>query len=187
MKVFFTASIVQREELRKEYQAIINAVKKLGHELLMAGDVMNVSLEEVMNPDQKEQESYFRLWQNTINFAQIGVVEVSFPSTVHIGTEIAALVERDKPVICLHTKGRDPFFTGEFHYSRFVKLEYDTETVEDVLKWGFEEVERMMNRRFTFFVSPEIDDYLNKISRQKSLPRSEYIRNLILKDMKKSG
>lgn len=185
MNVYFTASILQREQLKNEYVAIMQAINKLGHSLITAGDVMKVSVEEVLVDDDRAQKDYFLFWQKTIQTSEVGVVEASFPSTVHIGTEISALLERGKPVICLYTRGRNPAFTGKLHSSKLIKLEYNKETIVDVLKWALEEAENMLNRRFTFFVSPEIDNHLTKISQERSLPRSDYIRNLILQDMKK--
>lgn len=185
MKVYFTAAITQREQLEGEYQSIINAIQKLNHQVVTAYDVLNQPLEEVLSSDMKMQRRYFSQWQKIIQSADASIVEVSFPSTIHIGTEIGAFIERGKPLICLYVRGRDPAFLGEFHSSKLIKLEYNIQNIDDVLRWGFEEIDRMINRRFTFFVSPDIDDHLTKVSQRRNLSRSEYIRELILKDMKR--
>lgn len=185
MRVYFTASIAQRGQLIEEYKSIIKEIVNLGHKCITAYDILNEPLEMALSLDERVQSRYYQNWRKIISQVDAGVVEVSFPSTIHIGTEISALIERGKPVICLYASMRNPSFLNEFHSSRLIKLEYSRDSIKDVLKWGFEEVERMMNRRFTFFVSPEIDTYLEKVSKEKSLPRSEYIRNLILKDMKR--
>jgi hypothetical protein len=185
MKVYFAAAISKRDELGREFAAIMKAITNLGHELLLAYDVMHDDVERILNQTTEETHVHYVKWQKTIQKADVAVVEVSFPSTVHIGVEVGALIERSKPVICLYAKGHNPVFTSEFHSSRLIKLEYSIETIEDVLRWGFEEVEGMLNRRFTFFITPEIDAYLGKMSGKKGASRSEYIRELIEKEMRK--
>lgn len=64
-----------------------------------------------------------------------------------------------------------------------IKLEYSLKVIEEALDWGLEEAEQMLNRRFTFFISPEIDTFLDKISKKSGRSRSEYIRELIEEKM----
>ena len=45
MKVYFTASIYQRDQLKKEYEAIIEAIEKLGHTMCTSFDVVKQSLD----------------------------------------------------------------------------------------------------------------------------------------------
>jgi hypothetical protein len=184
MKVYFTASITYRNKYINEYSSIIKVIKELGHEYLEAYDVLNRKLSQVLKTDADLQQSYYKKWQRTIAKADIAIVEASFPSTVHIGFEIAHLLERGKPTIILYTKGNNPTLASEYHSQRAIKLEYSVDTLKDDLKWGLEEAEQMLNRRFTFFISPNIDAFLNKIMKQKGLSKSEYIRELIEKNMK---
>ena len=111
-------------------------------------------------------------------------VETSFPSTVNIGTEIGYFVKQGKPVVCLYENGRQSVFTSEVLSNRLIEGEYNEDDLEKVLEWGLKEAEQMLNRRFTMFITPEIDCYLNEISKQGG-SRSEFIRNLIRKKMEK--
>lgn len=162
----------------------MKAIEDCGHEVLTSFDVLKEKLEVVVGKTVEKHEQFYQTWMKTVGEAKVGVVEVSFPSTVHIGIEIGGLIERGKPVICLYQKGRNPTFVEDFHSPRLIKLEYTKENAREVLEWAFEEVEQMLNRRFTFFIPPEIDTYLNKIADVDDTSRSEYVRNLITKDMK---
>lgn len=183
MKVYFTAAIYQREKLEEEYRAIIKAIQDCGHDVLTSFNIMEEKLDRVLSISKVDHEVYFGTWSKVIKQADVAVVEVSFPSTVHIGMEIGGLIERGKPVICLYQQGRNPTFVEDFHSPRLLKLEYTKDDVKEVLEWVFEEVEQLLNRRFTFFIPPEIDAYLNKMADADDTSRSEYIRNLISKDM----
>lgn len=111
--------------------------------------------------------------------------EGSFPSSIHIGFETGMILARGNPVIILHKKDRDPVFINKFHTSRLIKSEYDNNNIEEVLDWCIEEVKQLVNRRFTFFVSPEIENFLDKVVDNNGVTRSEYIRNLIEGEMQK--
>jgi len=186
MKVYFTAAIYQREELFKEYKAILHVIKELGHEVLTSFDILNKKLDQVLHERSEDTERHFLLWCKTIAKADAAVVEASFPSSVNIGMEVGALLERGKPTICLYLSGRDPVFTSEMHSSRLLKTEYTLDSVKDTLQWGFEEVEQMINRRFTFFISPELDAYLSQVMKKKGISRSDFIRTLIVREMRRN-
>ena len=179
MKIYFTAAIYQREQLKEEYKTIIKTINDLEHESLTAFDILKKDIKDVLEEDLESSQQYYQHWQKIVNKADMAVIEISFPCTVNIGVEIGLLLEKGKPIICLHTKGRNPVFTSSVLSSRILSLEYNKETIKDVLKWGIEEAEQLLNRRFTFFISPEIEAYLNKISKTQGQSRSEFIRALI--------
>lgn len=185
MKVYFTASIKQRGGLEEEYKLITEAIENSGNELVTSFDVLNLDLSYVLNQTIEQIDNFYQVWLKTINKADIGVVEVSFPSTVHIGMEISTLINKAKPVICLYKKGRNPTFTGEHHSSRIIKVEYTRETIKEALEWGLEEAEQLVNRRFTFFINPEIENFLDRKSEETGLSKSEYIRELIEEKLQK--
>ncbi len=70
--------------------------------------------------------------------------------------------------------------------SRLIRSEYDQGDLSEVLRWCLEEVEKISNRRFTFFIDPEIEAFLDKVADKGDKSRSKYIRDLIRKEMKGS-
>ena len=187
MKVYFSAAITYRDDYLSEYKAIKKAISDLGHTYLESFDVLQTSLETALEPDEDKKIPYYKKWLATISKADVAVIETSFPSTVHIGIEIVSLLERGKPTIVLYTKNNNPSFASEYFHSRMIKSEYSVTDVKQTLKWCFEEAEKMVNRRFTFFITPEIDKFLDKITKTKGLSRSEFIRVLLEEKINKSS
>jgi len=162
----------------------MDTIKKLKHTLLTSFDVLGTPLEYVKSQGESGQQKFYRRWLGEVKRADIGVFEVSFPSTANVGLEIGSFIERGKPALCLYKHGRDVTFVGEYHSSRIIRLEYSNETVKEVLRWGIEEAEQMIHRRFTFFISPQIDSFLDKVTKTTGKSRSEYIRELIESQIK---
>lgn len=180
MKVYFSASMTHRERLGNSYRLIMEAVEKLGHELITSFDVLNIPVETSRNQALKARMRFYRDWRRSMSECEVAVIEVSHPSTVNIGLEVGQLIDRGKPTICLHRPKMDPAVVGEEYSKRILKFEYTNANVKEVLKYGFEEAEKMLNRRFTFFISSEIDAYLEKVAQNSGVSRSEFIRDLIL-------
>ncbi len=104
-----------------------------------------------------------------------------------MGIEIGDLIERGKPVICLYKKGKNPGFTLNIHSEKLLMYEYSEDNIKEVLAWAFEDVEQLLKRRFTFFISSEIDSFLYKIAKDKGTSRSEFIRGLIDREMERKS
>ena len=62
---------------------------------------------------------------------------------------------------------------------------YTADTLEDIIKDFLNYVQGANDMRFTFFITSEIASYLDKISRNKKIPKSVYLRRLIEKEMQK--
>jgi len=63
-------------------------------------------------------------------------------------------------------------------------MEYTEETIREILSYWLEEARNFLESRFTMILTSKIKTYLNEIAKSGT-SRSDYIRNLILKDMKK--
>lgn len=185
MKIYFTAPLYQKSKHAHFYREIVGSLRKLSHAVIT--DIFDYEAEKVLGESEEYASKYLTIWNGYLRECDIAIAEISFPGTVNIGFEVASILDRGKPVIALYRKGTDPVFITKDFSSRMIKIEYTLNDIEDVLRWALEEAQQMLNRRFTFFVSPDIDNHLTKISRQYCLSRSDYIRNLILQDMKISS
>lgn len=105
-------------------------------------------------------------------------------SSIHIGFELGVSLMRGKPVIIIFQKDKEPVLINQAFSGRLVKSEYQTDNLEDTLEWCFEEAEKLSNKRFTFYIDPEIESFLDKVAESGDKSRSEYIRNLIKKEIK---
>lgn len=165
MKVYFNASTKEKEEDLTVYQRIKNYLKRRNQEVFS-------------NPSSEKEQI------NNILQCDVAVIEGSYPSTIQVGFETAMILEKGKPVIFLYKTGMSPFFINAIHSFKLIKSEYSENNLEDTLDWCFEELEHISNRRFTFFISPDIEDFLQKIAKRNKLSKSEFIRYLIKKEMR---
>ncbi len=184
MKVYFTGKLYQKQEFDKEYRKIVSSLKSLGHEVL--GDVFAYEAEHVLRQTRKQAYGYSKIWYGYLRSMDVCVAEISFPSTVNIGFEVATIVNYGKPVIAMHCRGSDPVFTSAYYAGRMIKVEYTLDTVSEVLEWALEEAGQWLERRFTMIIPAKIEKYLDEVVKVSGFSRSEYIRKLIENDMEKN-
>ena len=186
MKIYITAPIYYRQELKPALLEAIRFLKKEGHQLL-SDDILETPLEEALSSSQKIQTTWFETWRKYISAADLAVAEISYLGTVNVGFEIASILSRGMPVIGLYQEGKDPVFLGELHSSRLIKVSYGKNTpIKEALAWALEEAKQMISRRFTFFIPPSIDNFLEELYRKKGISKSEFIRSLIGEYMQKN-
>jgi predicted DNA binding CopG/RHH family protein len=66
-------------------------------------------------------------------------------------------------------------------------VEYELEDLYQVLKDAVEYAFKKVDVRFNFFISPKQLAFLNRIAKDKGIPRSAYIRNLLDVEMMREG
>ena len=181
MKIYFNASDTPSDTSDHVYQKIISYLHTHHHEVYEK--ILGEHIPPLSKIDQHYIHSWFKQWNTYISECDVAIIEGSHPSSVHIGFEIGTILSRNKPVILLYRKDHDPVFIHSLFSGKLIKSEYTNESIEDVLSWCLDELKHIINRRFTFFVSPDIDKYLDTISRKDDTTRSEYIRELIEQDM----
>jgi nucleoside 2-deoxyribosyltransferase len=102
MNIYFACSITGGRADERVYQQIVASLQADGHEvptaLLATSDV--IQLEVIVDPiDVYTRDT------NWINACDLLIAEVSTPSH-GVGYEIAFALKQNKPVLCLHRKGR---------------------------------------------------------------------------------
>jgi len=111
------------------------------------------------------------------------VVETSFPS-ISVGFEISLALNLGKPVLLLHTN-EGPTLLSSYSSEKLFCEKYTESTVKDVMEDFLLYVEDNADSRFTFFITSNIAHFLKKISRDKKIPKSVYLRKLIEKEIDK--
>lgn len=111
------------------------------------------------------------------------IIEASYPSNINIGFEIGTLLSQSKPVILIYKEGKTPEFITNPHYSKLISSEYNERNLEKILDWCFEELNELSSKRFTFYISKDIEKFIEDVSKEEEISKSEYIRNLIEKEM----
>lgn len=182
MIIYFSGSTIDTSAL-PSFGQIVSRLEHLGHTVYQR--ILSEHLPGVGKITSRGVREWYTQWLHYVATADLVVVEGSYPSSIHVGFEMGAIAMRSKPIILLYREGRDPVFIHQLHYSRLIKSGYTKENLSEVLDWCLGELEHTMNRRFTFYVSPEIDEYLTTIVEQNDTSRSEYIRGLIERDRKR--
>ena len=184
MKVYFTGSVHNKGVDLETYKKIVSVLENNGHQV-QAGHILSVPLYEIEDKSKILRKKYHKKLTKWIAGADVIICEVSYPSTINIGHEITLALDKGKPILALHKPGREATTLLGIDSEKFTLLEYTEETLADVLSDWLEEVEGVLNTRFTMILEPRIKKYLDKITKT-GLSRSEYIRNLILQDMEKN-
>lgn len=183
MRIYFTASSRDRKTYGKLYRDIVEILQQEGHDVYT--EILSEHLPEFSLVSRQQLLEWSKKWSSYIRDCDFSIVEGSYPSTIHIGFEIGMILARGKPVVLLYQRGCDPIFLNEFSSSRLIKSEYETSDLREVLRWGIEEVVQLSSRRFTFYINSEIDEFLSNVVEERGVSRSEYIRELLQREMKK--
>jgi hypothetical protein len=188
MKIYFTATTSEiTEEMRERYQLVIDTLKKLGHRVIVEHMMGNPSkIHEIeKSKDKEEIIAYHRKLITWKHQADIMVVEASKQS-FRVGQEISYALSQNKPVIVLFEQAQNPLILRGIGDEYLHLVEYTPETLKKNLEDYIEYAKDTADTRFNFFVSSDIDAFLNFISREKKTPRAVFLRQLIEQDMKKN-
>jgi hypothetical protein len=185
MKAYFSASRYYREEFLEVYEKIIQVLKNAGCQVV---DNTTKNFKDI--PDwktDKEKEDKYEKMLKQMNKTNFSVFEASFPSTLHIGHEITLSMQKSKPVIVLYREdeGREPMLFKGIKNDKIIWVKYNLKNLEEKLQSAVEEAKAIQDVRFNFFVSPKLLSYLDWISKNRMVPRSVFLRDLIEKEMKK--
>lgn len=184
MKTYFTASLLYRKERINFYKAIVDTLTTLGH-TVTGFDVLTGPVEDVMQLSDTAVVQSYKKFLKWIAACDQVVVEASFPSTINIGHEISIALEKGKPVIALYQKGQKPFFLVGMESEKLMLIEYTNEKdLATHLNEALQGAKELVDTRFNFYISPEINYYLDWINQNKKLPRAVFLRSLLEKAMK---
>lgn len=182
MKVYFAASISGKQKYEENYRKIVLVLNSLGYKLV-SNHVLETEFEKVKDSSDRELVKHYKRTLKNISNSDFVVAEVSAP-TIGIGHEITIAIEKGKPVVVLLVEGSlTPQILKAIPAGRVRTVKYKLENLEGVLSEAIYDLKGSIPIRFNFFVSPEINEYLDWISRVKRIPRAVYIRELLEKEM----
>ncbi len=185
MKIYFSAAILYKKNKEDTYRKIISILKKNNYQVLSYG-VLDKEIDVILKQTDKQRIEFYNSVIKWINECDLMITEASFPSTIHIGHEISLAIEKNKPVIALHEKGKEPFFLKGINTDKLFLVEYDLDNLEREIKQGIDYAKDQMDTRFNFFISPKIGNYLDWIAKKKKTPRAVYLRKLIEENMEEN-
>ncbi len=185
MKVYFTCSARGTADFGKYFEKIYSVIEAEGHKHLD-------NFRDESDPDLVYSFTHaerVKLYEEAINFlkkADVTILELSTHSLT-MGFLLQKAFGMGRPVICLFKKGFKPAFVTGIDDEKVQLIEYADETdLEDQLVEALDMSMGMQDVRFNFFISPGIGNYLDWIAKNKKIPRSVYLRNLIQRDMEEN-
>jgi len=181
MKIYFTADRTDLAEKKPQWQEIIRALEKNGHEVF--SPVLSEHLPPASELSNKGAKDWYKEWSSYIKDCEVVVAEGSYPSSIDVGFEIGLLVSMGKPVILLFQSSKDPVYINQLYSDKLIKSSYNHQNLKDVLRWCFEELNRISSQQVTLSVPAKVEQFLRKVEKQKGLSRSDWVTELIEQEM----
>jgi len=150
--------------------------------------VMNSTLSEVESQNDDERLGFYKQFLKKVSSSDFIVADVTYPSSLGVGSAISIALDKGKPVLALYKTGKEPHFLFGLGLEdeKLILIPYkEVSEIPNIVRKGLKQVRAIQDIRFNFFVSPKISNYLHWISKEKRVPRSVYLRRLIEEDMKK--
>ncbi len=187
MKVFFTASQRGKKEFGPHYLSIQKGIKAAGYTLIeddIASTAPNKLYDDLEGGGQKASVDFYKNKLEKIEKADMNVFECSTHS-LSIGFVIEKSLQANKPTIVLYYKDLIPYFLTGSEDEKLLLKSYDDNNLTSVLNNSLTLARERRDKRFNFFISPKLLEYLEKTSKEQGVTKSKFIRNLILAHMKK--
>jgi hypothetical protein len=184
MKVFFAVSPRALKKYQLEYRKIYYRIEALGHENIN-DVVINVDPVEFYQQTPDEVQDMYIDLTRKLRSAEIVIIDATIHSLA-MGFYIKMAVDLDKPTIILHQPDNAPFFFQGIQNERLQIVEYTYDTIEETLKDALEYAKENLDIRFNLFIAQELNDYLKWVAKKHHMPRSNFVRNLIM-DHKKAN
>lgn len=185
MKIYFTASVRQKDRLGKSYGEIVKNLRNLGHDVI-ADHILYSLPVKIGQETREEKAAHYRQVARWINDCDLVVVEISQPASAGIGFEISQSLVRGKPVLALHRSKEGPDVFGGSVDSRLVMGTYDPPPLSEILPQLINEVELLTEVRFNFYLPADLDNYLQRVAKKENTSKAEFLRSLIGKYREKN-
>lgn len=181
MTVYFTASVVGKNQYLANYQAIVKSLTDTGH-TVYADHILNVSEQQIHLKSKKERLEFHDKLEHWITSADFMIVEASYPS-ISVGYEVSMALQRGKPVLILYATDNPPSLFAFHENERLLAEKYDITNVGKIIEEFMRYVAGIHESRFTFFITSELAMHLEKMSKKYHVPKSVYLRQLIERDI----
>ena len=185
MKIYFSAALSDiPPDHQKTYRKIVETLKVMDHRVI-ADHILGKTAKMLDSQSEEEKLAVERKLIAWKNQADLIVAEVSYPS-FGVGQELEYALTRDKPVIALHLKNRKPHLLLAVGGEYLQIAEYTLEDLKRTLSEYIDYAKEYADTRFNFFISSEIDTFLDWVSKKRKIPRAVFLRQLIEEDMRKN-
>lgn len=182
MKVFFTASQKGKGYFEQYYKRIVEETEIMGF-LILKDDIIDAKEEEyyhrLKNGGKEESNKLYHNKLKALQEADVCVFETTVPSFC-VGYLVAKSLELNKPTIILYFKENTPYFLLGVNNEKLISRNYNDSNLNKILEEAYKTAGQLRDKRFNFFITPDLLNYLDKTSRTSNVTKSMFIRKLIL-------
>lgn len=185
MKIFFDTTYRRDEKQAKNYKRIYNQIEKLGNKHVFTDIAQDspISLNESSTKDKELSVSLYHKRLEYLHDSDINMFEASTPS-LSTGLLIEKSLDMNKPTIVFYLEGNMPVLVAGIENEKLLVVSYSENNLEKVVKEALIKASQIRDKRFNFFISPMLLEYIERKSKELGITKSKLIRNLILKHMK---
>lgn len=185
MRVFFSCSLQDEKFDNTLFHKIYKEIENLGYDHVDQ-EVVNLTREQFNKLKEETREVQVKRYNDkleAIKKADICIFETS-PHSLSTGFLIHAALDQQKPTIALYYQDMVPFFLSGIENEKLMIQSYSEKTLKKVLRDLLEQAREKRDKRFNFFISPKLLEFLERASTGDGITKSKYIRNLIVEHMR---
>ena len=187
MKVFLVSTPIGEQKLGEMFEKLYEELEKLGYQHI--SDFITLSSEEFtkeMSKGKDAQKEFYNKMVNNIRQADICIFEASTPS-FGVGYLIQESLSNSKPTIVLFYKEMKSFFIPGIDDDKLIVKTYDESSYKKVLKSVVNIAREKRDKRFNFFLSPKLLNYLEQASNARGVTKSKLLRDMIVQHMRENA
>jgi len=183
MKIFFHAPLSQKPV--DNYLTYYHYLGEIGHSHT-SDFVLKFESDDLKKTDtRKKAKNILKNLEDQVKKADV-ILLGAIDQSVGSGFLLGLATRLSKPVIllCLD-KENIPFFYASLDYNKLIILECNQNNYKTVLPRALSKAEKIIDKRFTLLLPPDVVEMLDNHYEKTGETRSEYIRNLIKDDQAK--
>lgn len=185
MKVFFVTAPRANKLLGNVFNQMYEEIKTLGYE--HTSNLITLTpkkFEEDMNKGKEAMTQFYQEMVGSISKADICIFEATTSSS-GVGYLIDKSLSLSKPTVVLFYKQYRSFLLPGVDDEKLSIFAYDENNYKKILSQALELGSHLRDKRFNFFISPQLLEYLESASKTRGETKSQFIRNLLLEHKKK--
>lgn len=186
MKVFLSGSLLDKDFIAKDFfTKIYKEIEAAGYEHV-DNEVVTMTpdeYKELRNQGREMQVKRYNTKVEAIKKADICIFETSSHS-LSTGFLINVSLEQQKPTIVLYYEDMVPYFLSGIENDKLIVQSYNDKNFKKIVRNLLETAREKRDKRFNFFISPKLLEFLEKTSNSEGVTKSKYIRNLIVEHMR---
>ena len=187
MKVFLVSTPRGEGQLRENYKIIYEEITKLGFDHV--SKFIGTTSEDFYSKMSEGREAHVNFYSemvDSIQAADICIFEASMPS-LGVGFLIQRALEYSKPTIVLYYKDNTPYFLSGIQDNKLIVEGYSDSTLKKIIKKVLNDAREKRDKRFNFFLSPKLLNYLEQASNERGVTKSKLLRDMIVRHMRENA